>query len=347
MKKLIFLIPIIIGTIIVVYFSLLKTPETYELPKCNETIRENCDYKGVKIISNLDSLLWMKENVPSDSVVLSWWNYGKELEKISGLGPVIKNPSQFLFDSGGVRKSETIKEFEPEEKFNSVAQFFTTDDEAIALDIAKKYYVDYVFITKDDSKEFPWINFIAGQRASIRVPKDVYKNPGIYCLSKPKTEPGQMSCGEFASEGRGIWIFGPLTSTEYAYERVKNPIHWYRGYSGPILGIFQEDSQLVPIVYHFGNKFITNHLVYFSSENELKVSDLSNFNTKFNATLFNYTLERIDGLVWLQSDFKYAVYFPPSIKDSMFTKLFFYNAERLDNFELVYSTPEVKLFKVI
>ena len=341
------LVIVIIGIIAVVYFSFPKIPKTYELTECNETVRKNCDYEGVIITSNLDSLLWIKDNIPSNSVVLNWWNYGKELEEISGLKSVIRNPSKYLFDSGGVRKSETIKEFESEEKVNSVAQFFTTGDESIALDIVKKYDVDYIFITKDYSKEFPWIGFIAGQRASIRTANDAKKNPGVYCLSKPKTEPGEMSCGEFASEGRGIWVFGPLTSTSHMYEAGRYLGHSYYSSTGPMLRIFQEDSQLVPIVFHMHNKFIANHLVYFSPENELKVSDLSDFDTILNTTFFNYTLGRLDGLVWLQSDFKYAVYFPPSIKDSMFTELFFYNAEVLDNFELVYSTPEIKLFKVI
>jgi hypothetical protein len=36
----------------------------------------------------------------------------------------------------------------------------------------------------------------------------------------------------------------------------------------------------------------------------------------------------------------------PAIRDSTFTKLFFFDGRELDAFELVFSNPEVKIFRV-
>ena len=57
-------------------------------------------------------------------------------------------------------------------------------------------------------------------------------------------------------------------------------------------------------------------------------------------------IERIDGLIWLDPGFRSLIYFAPAIKDSIFTRTFFYNGEGLEHFELVYSNPEIKLYRV-
>ena len=62
-----------------------------------------------------------------------------------------------------------------------------------------------------------------------------------------------------------------------------------------------------------------------------------------NSTL---NLEKIDGMIWVDPSFQNLIYFSPSVKSSIFTRLFFFNGEGLDHFELVFSNSEVKLFKV-
>ncbi len=59
-----------------------------------------------------------------------------------------------------------------------------------------------------------------------------------------------------------------------------------------------------------------------------------------------FDLERIDGLVWVDPNFQNLVYFAPEIKDSIFVRTFFYDGKDLGRFSLVYSNPEIKLFKV-
>ncbi len=55
----------------------------------------------------------------------------------------------------------------------------------------------------------------------------------------------------------------------------------------------------------------------------------------------------VKGMLWLTSDKNTAVFMPPEIENSMFTKLFFFGGQGLKNFEFVDSWGgELKLFKV-
>jgi hypothetical protein len=54
----------------------------------------------------------------------------------------------------------------------------------------------------------------------------------------------------------------------------------------------------------------------------------------------------VDGLLWVDPGFGLVIYMEPAIKDSLFTRLFFFDGEGLEHFELKFSNPEVKIFKV-
>jgi len=145
-------------------------PLYVKLPACDETTRTGCEYEGSKIFSDLDSLLWMRDNIPAGSGVLAWWDYGKELKAVSQLEPVIKEPSLPLMKSVACFQDfvpankrcseEDFAPLEPEEEVRDVARFFTTTDEKEALCIAKKYDARYVFLPiLDTMNKFPWITY--------------------------------------------------------------------------------------------------------------------------------------------------------------------------------------------
>jgi hypothetical protein len=54
-----------------------------------------------------------------------------------------------------------------------------------------------------------------------------------------------------------------------------------------------------------------------------------------------------DGMVWVQSDYRMIIFMLPEVRNSMLTKLFFFDGEGLNHFKLVYGNDEVKIFKVI
>jgi len=111
-----------------------------------------------------------------------------------------------------------------------------------------------------------------------------------------------------------------------------NPVYVY-DYSGLKIAIIIKNNQFIPI---YNNRFLINHITFFQQGAEQTV-DISNVTT---------SLEKIDGLIWIDPSFQNLIYFAPSIKDSIFTKTFFYNGEGLKHFELVYQNPEIKLYKI-
>jgi len=193
----------------------------------------------------------------------------------------------------------------------------------------------YFIASSDLIGKFTWMNYFGGYRASISSNNDFLRNPGVCCAQTPKTEPEQISCGEFASQGRGVWVWCPwvFSLSSVTQDQEGSPVYLY-DYAGLKMALIQKGNNLIPI---YNNQFIINHLTFFLDGQEQE-QDLSNYNS---------TLEKIDGLVWLQPDFRSLIYFAPKIKDSIFTRLFFYNGEGLKNFELVFSNSEIRLYKVV
>jgi acyl-CoA synthetase (AMP-forming)/AMP-acid ligase II len=74
-----------------------------------ETIRDGCKYNGTLVLTSLDALFWIRDNIPANSTIISWWDYGKELQNIAGMNSVIKNPSKSLDTSGLRVRSTTSK----------------------------------------------------------------------------------------------------------------------------------------------------------------------------------------------------------------------------------------------
>jgi hypothetical protein len=242
-----------------------------------------------------------------------------------------------------------------------MGRIMSTADETEALNILKKYmqltpeqcqevkqkFGDIVpdeacepasemyFISSNDLiGKFTWMNYFGGYRAPIKSGSDFQRNPGVCCAATPKSEPDQMPCGEFANQGRGVWVWCPWIFSFSNVERDEegNPIYVY-DYSGLKIAIVQKPNYLIPI---YNNRFLINHMTYYAQD-QVQTIDLSES---------SINLERIDGLVWVDPSFRTLIYFAPAIKDSIFVKTFFYDGKGLDHFELVYSNPEIKLYRV-
>ncbi|OYT43561.1 MAG: hypothetical protein B6U88_00660 [Candidatus Aenigmarchaeota archaeon ex4484_56] len=65
-------------------------------------------------------------------------------------------------------------------------------------------------------------------------------------------------------------------------------------------------------------------------------------NTPYKLEFENYT---IDGTLWIDPTFRYAIYMRPQTENSLFTRMFFYNGEGLKYFEPAYTNSEVKLYR--
>ncbi len=114
-----------------------------------------------------DAMTWIKENTPEDSVILSWWDYGNMIRLFSHRETVIGEncgTPKCLETQAYVSPDETL--FEPVEKVEDVARFFTSSEDE-AYQIVQKYGVDYVMVTYEEFGKSSAINHIASDDLTI------------------------------------------------------------------------------------------------------------------------------------------------------------------------------------
>jgi hypothetical protein len=309
--------------------------------------------RGMEVGSNWIGMLdWLKNNATEDAIVSTWWDPGHIIAGYTGL--------RVMADGAHCPPQHCVP-YDHNIRIQNMGRVMSTSDESEAVDILKKYmqltpeqcqevkqkFGDIVpeeacepasemyFISSNDLiGKFTWMNYFGGYRAPIKSGADFQKNPGVCCAQTPKSEPDQIPCGEFADQGRGVWIWCPwiFGFKDMKQDEQGNPIYVY-DYSGLTISIVQKPNYLVPI---YNNQYLINHMTFFSDgqRRDIDLTDSS------------INLERIDGLVWMDPSFRNLIYFAPAIKDSIFTKTFFYDGKGLKHFELVYSNPEIKLYRV-
>ncbi len=308
---------------------------------------------GMEVSGNwVDMLDWLKNNADEDAIVSTWWDPGHIITGYTGL--------RVMADGAHCPRQHCIP-YDHNIRIQNMGRIMSTDDESEAIDILKKYmgltpeqceeikqsFGDIVpeeacepnsemyFISSNDLiGKFTWMNYFGGYRAPIKSGADFQKNPGVCCAATPKSEADQIPCGEFADQGKGVWVWCPwiFSLKDMKQDDQGNPIYIY-DYSGLTISLVQQQNYLLPV---YNNQYLINHLTFFS-DNEMRDIDLSDS---------SIDLERIDGLVWVDPSLRNLIYFAPTIKDSVFTKTFFYDGRGLEHFELVYSNPEIKLYKV-
>lgn len=309
---------------------------------------------GMEVGQNwIDMLDWLKENADPKATVATWWDPGHIITGYTGL----------RVNADGAHCTEVgCYPYPHNTRIQDMGRIMSTNNEDEAVKLLKKYMSltdedckivkekfgeknvpedacepasEMYFISSSDLiGKFTWMNYFGGFRAPITSSQDFAINPGVCCPSTPQTEPGQMSCGEFADQGKGVWVWCPwvFSFSGQQQDQEGNPVYVY-DYSGLKIVIIQKGNQLIPV---YNNKYLINDMVFFSQGQEQKIN-LSNSTVN---------LEKIDGLIWVDPSFTNLIYFSPSIKDSVFTKTFFFGGEGLKHFELVYSNSEIRLYKV-
>jgi asparagine N-glycosylation enzyme membrane subunit Stt3 len=321
----------------------------------SSAVQMGSEASGMLLSQNwYDMLDWLKNNATKNAEVATWWDPGHIIAGYTGL--------RVQADGAHCAPGVCIP-YNHNVRIANMGTIMSTSDENNATSILKKYLQltpdqcdavkqkfgnivpkeacepiseMYLISSNDLIGKFTWMNYFGGFRAPIKSNEDFQANPGVCCASTPTTEPGQISCGEFASQGKGVWVWCPwiFSFSEVKQDQEGNPVYVY-DYSGLKIAIIQKGDNLIPI---YNNRFLINHLTFFpQGSSKQQTLDLTKLNT---------TLETIDGLIWIDPSFRNLIYFAPSIKDSIFTKTFFFDGEGLKHFKLVYANPEIKLYKV-
>ncbi len=279
---------------------------------------------GLSVSQNwYDALGWLKENANKDSLISTWWDPGHIIAGYTGL----------KVQADGAHCGDDCIPYNHNIRIRDTGRYFTTSNESESIDIIKKY----THLTDEQCNE-------AKKVFGDKMPEDACKDvPEVYVLATNDLigKYYWMSCfgyfdmklwqttggKEWKCDGRNF-IQVPFTNLD----KQGFPIY---SQSGLTITLLQNGTQLLGVLNSPGQgirNMLVSDVVFYQNGQK--------FHSKLDS---NGTL---DGMIWIDPSFRMVLFMDPKTRDSIFTRMFFFNGEGLENFNLVYQNPEVKIFKV-
>lgn len=263
---------------------------------------------GLQISQNWYSALdWLKTNADKDSLVTTWWDPGHIITGYTGL--------KVQADGAHCSPADCIP-YNHNIRIKDAGKMFVTSSETEALDILKKY------------KELT-----PAQCSRVRaafgdiVPPDACKPVSDFYI---------IASSDLIGKYYWLSFFGTGQGKNYATFNLEKQQNNELVYAGGSIVISNKDGRLIPIVTQNGRSAVVkNMLVFQNGQGQLLNFAANSTNTEF-----------VDGLLWVDPNFSSVIFMEPSIRDSVFTRMFFFNGVGLNNFKLVFDNSEVKIFKV-
>ncbi|MBI2547531.1 MAG: hypothetical protein HYW23_03735 [Candidatus Aenigmarchaeota archaeon] len=275
---------------------------------------------GLAISQNwYNALDWLKANANSDSLVATWWDPGHIIAGYTGL----------KVHADGAHCGYCIP-YNHNVRIVDMGRLMSTDNETESIQILQKY----THLTPEQCAEV--------KQTYPTMPADACKDVSDVYVLATNDLIGKyywMSCfGTFdmklwnATDGKKWSCDGrnfiqmPLTSTSQGY-----PVY---SLGDNTISLLQNGTQVLAILnapsQGIRNALISN-VTYFQNGVEFHSSP--------------YTNNTLSGLIWVDPSFRGIFFMDPQIRDSIFTKMFFFQGKGLDKYELVYQNSEVKIFK--
>ncbi|MBS3055466.1 MAG: hypothetical protein J4452_03180 [Candidatus Aenigmarchaeota archaeon] len=197
-------------------------------------------------------------------------------------------------------------------RIQDMGRIFSTSSENESVSILKKY----TFLTTQQCQEV----------------KNMFGSAVPSNACNPVTEEYLIASNDLIGKYHWMSFFGGGTAQDYIQLPLNN-VDQQNGilsYLNGEITLVRRNDTWVPV---YNNKLIIKEVVYFDN-NQMKYE-------KSNST------DAIDGLVWVQPDYRSIIFMQPEVRNSIFTKLYFFNGQGLSHFKLVYANDELKIFKVI
>lgn len=296
----------------------------------SNSIQASYGLAGMQISQNwYDMLDWLNVNADKDSLVATWWDPGHIIAGYTGLS---------VHADGAHCSPGQCSPYNHNIRIQDMGRTMTTNNESESITILSKYRG----LTPEQCQE-------TRDRFGSKIPDEAC-NPisDMYVIASNDLIGKYYWMSYF---GDCLRQFG-LKDAEFCY----NSVEWFKPNAagknyiqlpfskrdeygnlvyGDIITLTEEDGQLVSVM-NIPEQGIRNLIikdtVYFQNGEEKRTSyEGGNI---------------IDGMLWVDPGFGMVFFMEPSIRDSIFTKMFFFNGNDLNNFELVYSNPEIRLYKV-
>ncbi|MDI6798846.1 MAG: STT3 domain-containing protein, partial [Candidatus Aenigmarchaeota archaeon] len=191
---------------------------------------------------------------------------------------------------------------------------FSTSDEEKAVATLKKY----MSLTPQQCQEVK-------KAFADAIPKEA---------CKPVTEMYLIASSDLIGKYHWLSYFGqrgnakdfiqlPLTG----YDPNQGILSYYNG----VIYLIRKENQWVPV---YQGRYVIKEIVYYEDGAQKRLN-------------FTNVTDSVDGLLWVDPSYRIVIFMLPEVRDSLFTIMFFWNGRGLKHFDLKFSNPEVRIFKVI
>ncbi len=288
---------------------------------------------GMEVSQNwIDGLTWLKQNVDNNSLVVTWWDPGHIIAGFTGLKVMADGahcgPSQCTIYNHNTRIQDMGRSFSTnsENEAIQILQKYSGLTQQQCLQ-AKKTFGDklpdeacnpisemYIIASSDLIGKYYWMSYFGDclRQFGVKNAESCY-NIGQTWFMKNAQGKNFIQLSLSSQDQQGNLIYGG------------------------IITLTQKDNRIVPII-NIPQQGIRNALikqiVYFKQDGSPVFDE------------FNNVTNTIDGMLWVDPSFRAVIFMDPSIRDSLFTRMFFWNGQGLEKFELKYSNAEMRIFKV-
>lgn len=279
---------------------------------------------GLRISQNwYDALGWLKSNADSNSLVATWWDPGHIITGYTGLK---------VHADGAHCNAASCIPYNHNIRIEDMGRLMTTSNESESIQLVKKY----THLTPEQC------NAAKQQYGDIMPPNACDDVSEVYIIASNDLigKYFWMNCfGTFDndlwnSSGGKQWNCDQRSYLNIPLTSIDNqglPIYTTNSFT---IGLVPNGTNIVAIINSPGQG-IRNSVV----------SDIVYSNNGIVKHLKANGSGTIDGLVWVDPSFQQIIYMDGKVRDSVFTKMFFFGGEGLAKYQLVFQNSEVKIFK--
>lgn len=279
---------------------------------------------GLGISDNwYNALDWLKENADKDALVATWWDPGHIITGYTGLK---------AHADGAHCGYPHCSPYDHNTRIRDMGRLMSTNNETESIEIIKKY----VHLSQEECDKNKILHGNKFSEDNCRDITEVYvlatsdligKYYWMSCFGNFDMKLWQKTGGkQWKCDGRN---FAQIPFSNFDNQRL--PVYSTGGLTVTLL---QNETNLLAVLNSpsqgIRNTLVKN-VVFYQNGVELRSTSDND--------------KALDAMVWIDPSFSFILLMEPEIRDAVFTQMFFFNGRELDNFDMVYQNPEVKIFK--
>jgi asparagine N-glycosylation enzyme membrane subunit Stt3 len=272
---------------------------------------------GPDISPNWDNAWeFLKTETPELSIVGTWWDPGHMINGIA---------ERRNFADGAHCTDSCL--FNINDRITDLGKIMVTNNENESLSLIRKYQGDssnvYWIASDDLIGKFRWLQ---------------YFGTGCDGVSDPSC-PLYIQLGE---SSRSVDNNGNIMFRNYDMGEGTNLLIYNAQLPIPMLVQGINIALFKEFIVYNGTQAVP--ITFTDEELNSVIEALKPLESQLNARFVNQT---IDMTVWIPVHYSYIVLIPPTLRNSVFTKMFMLEGEGLEHFEQVYRNEQVKIYEVV